>query len=50
MKIFITGSTWFIGSHLVKRLAQTSHELICLVRKNNRASDRLQQLGAGNPI
>jgi dihydroflavonol-4-reductase len=38
MKIFITGATGFIGTHLVNRLAQTEHELICLVRKTSNIS------------
>ncbi len=35
MKIFITGATGFIGTHLVRRLAQTEHKLCCLVRKTS---------------
>jgi len=35
MKTFITGATGFIGTHLVKRLAQTEHEMCCLVRKTS---------------
>jgi len=35
MKIFITGSTGFIGTYLVKRLAQTKHELHCLARETS---------------
>ncbi len=35
MKIFITGATGFIGSRLVKRLAQTKHEMICLARESS---------------
>jgi dihydroflavonol-4-reductase len=35
MKIFITGGTGFIGSHLVKRLAQTDHQMVCLARKTS---------------
>jgi dihydroflavonol-4-reductase len=38
MKIFITGATGFIGTHLVERLAQTEHRLYCLVRKSSRVS------------
>ena len=38
MKIFITGATGFIGTHLVNRLAQTEHELVCLVRKTSNVS------------
>lgn len=46
MKIFITGATGFIGNQVVNRLSQTEHELVCLVRKNNEASERLKSLGA----
>jgi dihydroflavonol-4-reductase len=46
MKIFITGATGFIGSHLLKRLAQTKHELHCLVRRISPASEQLESLGA----
>jgi len=35
MKIFITGATGFIGSHLVHRLAQTDHQMTCLVRNTS---------------
>ncbi|UCC79456.1 MAG: NAD-dependent epimerase/dehydratase family protein [Candidatus Zixiibacteriota bacterium] len=45
MKIFITGATGFIGSHLVKRLSRTDHELYCLVRKTSDVS-RLKELNA----
>jgi len=46
MKTFITGATGFIGSHLLKRLSQTNHELHCLVRRIGPASERLKSLGA----
>ncbi|MCJ7457529.1 MAG: NAD-dependent epimerase/dehydratase family protein, partial [candidate division Zixibacteria bacterium] len=39
MKIFITGATGFIGTHLVRRLAQTEHKLYCLVRKTSNVSE-----------
>lgn len=45
MKTFITGATGFIGTHLVKRLAQTEHELYCLVRKTSKVQ-HLGELGA----
>ena len=35
MNIFITGATGFVGSHLVKRLSTTEHELVCLVRETS---------------
>jgi dihydroflavonol-4-reductase len=44
MKIFITGATGFIGTHLVKRLVQTEHKLCCLVRKTSKVSE-LKELG-----
>ncbi len=45
MKIFITGGTGFIGTHTVKRLTQTEHELFCLVRKTSNI-DYLKETGA----
>ena len=44
MKIFITGSTGFIGTHLVKRLTQTEHDLYCLVRNTSNIQN-LSELG-----
>jgi len=32
MKIFITGATGFIGTHLIRRLKETQHKLHCLAR------------------
>lgn len=45
MKTFITGATGFIGGHLVRRMADTDHEVICLVRDPSRAS-HLEEMGA----
>jgi dihydroflavonol-4-reductase len=44
MKIFITGGTGFIGTHLIKRLSRTEHQLFCLVRKTSRVGP-LKDLG-----
>ena len=38
MKIFVTGATGFIGSHLVRRLVREGHEVACLVRKTSKTS------------
>lgn len=46
MKIFITGATGFIGTQVLNRLAQTKHELFCLARKRNKASEYIETLGA----
>ena len=35
MRIFVTGATGFIGGHLMERLAQTDHEVRCLVRASS---------------
>jgi len=35
MKIFVTGGTGFIGTHLVRRLSETDHQVTCLVRKSS---------------
>jgi len=45
MKTFITGSTGFIGTHLVERLSQTEHELCCLVRKSSQVGE-IEKMGA----
>ena len=38
MKVFVTGATGFIGTHLARRMAQMDHELTCLVRKTSDVS------------
>ena len=35
MKIFLTGSEGFIGSHLTEKLVRNNHELTCLVQYNS---------------
>lgn len=45
MRIFITGATGFIGSHVAQRLAQSKHELHCLVRETSDVT-ALRELGA----
>ena len=45
MKIFITGSTGFIGTYLIKRLAQLKHELCCLARETS-DTQLLKEVGA----
>lgn len=35
MRIFLTGGTGFVGSHVVQRLARSKHELRCLVRRKS---------------
>lgn len=45
MKIFITGGTGFIGTHVAQRLTRSDHELFCLVRKTSNVS-YLDKLGA----
>ena len=45
MRIFLTGATGFIGTHLVRRLAQTEHEMVCLVRETSDVST-LEEVGA----
>jgi dihydroflavonol-4-reductase len=45
VKTFITGGTGFIGTYLVRRMAQTEHEMVCLVRKTSGVST-LEEVGA----
>ena len=45
MKIFVTGGTGFIGTHLVRCLAQTDHELVCLARRTSDVGT-LKEIGA----
>lgn len=44
MNIFITGGTGFIGTHLIRRLAGSSHTVRCLVRRAD-AAEQIRQLG-----
>ncbi len=39
MNVFITGATRFIGGRTVRRLMQSGHRCICLVRKRSKNSD-----------
>ncbi len=43
MNVFITGATGFIGSHLVKRLADTEHKLVCLARPTSDVNELEKQ-------
>lgn len=45
MKTFITGGTGFIGSHLVRRLLHSGHEVSCLVRRITPGSEQLTKQG-----
>lgn len=45
VRVFVTGGTGFIGTHLIQRLAQDGHELCCLVRKTSDVR-LLEQVGA----
>jgi dihydroflavonol-4-reductase len=45
MRVFVTGGTGFIGTHVAKRLAGAGHEMRCLVRKTSDVNT-LRDLGA----
>jgi dihydroflavonol-4-reductase len=45
VRVFVTGGTGFIGSHLIQRLAHDRHELRCLVRQTSDVQ-LLQEVGA----
>ncbi len=44
MRIFLTGATGFVGSHLVEVLVDAGHEVECLVRKSSDV-EHLEALG-----
>lgn len=44
MKIFVTGATGFVGSHVVEQLIDDGHEPICLVRETS-DTEHLDGLG-----
>ena len=39
MRIFVTGATGFIGSHVVAMLREKGHDIVCLVRKSSAIGD-----------
>jgi len=41
MKIFLTGGTGFIGSHLINHLSKTNHTITAIRRKNSKPSIKL---------
>ncbi len=45
MRIFITGGTGFIGKQLVRRMAETNHEIYCLARKTSNIAE-MEKMGA----
>ena len=45
MKIFITGATGFVGTHLIRKLAKRDYDLYCLVRQGSNAS-QIREMGA----
>ncbi len=44
MRVLVTGATGFIGRHLVRRLAEEGHRVVCLYRRADRA-EPLRELG-----
>lgn len=48
MKICVLGGTGFIGSHIVKRLLQSAHEVIVLARTAKKLQDTGAQIRIGD--
>ena len=44
VNVFVTGATGFVGKQTARRLAQTGHEVRCLVRKSSRVTE-LKKMG-----
>ncbi len=42
MRVFVTGATGFVGSHLLERLARSGHTPVCLVRNSTSSVEQLQ--------
>lgn len=38
MKIFVTGGTGLLGKHLINKLSEQKHDIVCLVRYNSRCT------------
>ena len=45
MRVFVTGGTGFVGSHIVEELMERGHDPLCLVRETSDTS-HLDELGA----
>jgi uncharacterized protein (TIGR01777 family) len=53
MRVFVTGGTGLIGSHLIRRLRARDDEVVLLSRRSTEAQDRLGPAGQvveGNPV
>jgi len=49
MRVFVTGGTGFVGSHVIEELVERGHEPLCLVRDSS-DTDHLEEVGVATHL